>query len=31
MPLDAVSLVQALAVDGDQVEGVLVVGLDRDG
>ena len=31
MPLDAVSLVQALAVDGDGVEGMLVVGLDRDG
>jgi hypothetical protein len=31
MPLDAVSLVQALAVDGDDVEGLLVVGLDRDG
>jgi hypothetical protein len=30
MPLDAVSLVQALAVDGD-VEGLLVVGLDCDG
>jgi hypothetical protein len=30
MPLDAVSLVQALAVDGDHVEGLLVVGLDRD-
>jgi hypothetical protein len=30
MPLDAVSLVQALAVDGDDVEGLLVVGLDRD-
>ena len=31
MPLDAVSLVQALAVDGDDVEGMLVVGLDGDG
>jgi hypothetical protein len=31
MPLDAVSLVQALAVDGDEVEGLLVVGLDGDG
>ena len=31
MPLDAVSLVQALAVDGDDVEGMLVVGLDCDG
>jgi hypothetical protein len=30
VPLDAVSLVQALAVDGD-AEGLLVVGLDRDG
>ena len=30
MPLDAVSLVQALAVDGD-AEGLLVVGLDGDG
>jgi hypothetical protein len=31
MPLDAVSLVQALAVDGDDAEGLLVVGLDRGG
>jgi hypothetical protein len=30
MPLDAVSLVQALAVDGD-AEGLLVVGLDYEG
>jgi hypothetical protein len=30
MPLDAVSLVQALAVDGDEVQGLRVVGLDRD-
>ena len=30
MPLDAVSLVQALAADGDDVEGMLVVGLDRE-
>jgi hypothetical protein len=29
MPLDAVSLVQELAADGDEVEGMLVVGLDR--
>src|SRR4051812_32195313 len=29
MPLDAVSLVRALAADGDDVEGMLVVGLDR--
>ena len=29
MPLDAVSLVQALAADGDEVEGMLVVGLDH--
>ena len=29
MPLDAVSLVQALAADGDDVEGMLVVGLDH--
>jgi hypothetical protein len=28
MPLDAVSLVQALAADGDDVEGMLVLGLD---
>jgi len=28
MPLDAVSLVEALAADGDDVEGMLVVGLD---
>jgi hypothetical protein len=31
MPLDAVSLVHALAADGDDVEGLLVVGLDCDG
>jgi hypothetical protein len=31
MPLDAVSLVQALAVDGDDAEGLLVIGLGRDG
>jgi hypothetical protein len=30
MPLDAVSLVQALAADGDDVEGMLVVGLDHE-
>ena len=30
MPLDAVSLVQALAADGDDVEGLLVVGLDHE-
>jgi hypothetical protein len=30
MPLDAVSLVEALAADGDDVEGMLVVGLDRE-
>jgi hypothetical protein len=31
MPLDAVSLVRELARDGDDVEGMLVIGLDASG